>query len=72
VLLLVFRSSPFTVQWLIRTLARFCHVEIDVPFWSQHISFLFVGIIIAASIRGFLQQLMKVRRHHLHTHPAAL
>jgi hypothetical protein len=35
-------------------------VEIDVPFWSQHISFLFVGIIIAASIRGFLNQLMKV------------
>ncbi len=31
------------------------------PFWSQHISFLFVGIIIAASIRGFLNQLMKVR-----------
>jgi hypothetical protein len=64
--------SPFTVQWLIRTPVRFCHVEIDVPFWSQHISFLFVGIIIAASIRGFLQQLMKVRRHHLHTPPAAL
>lgn len=41
-------------------LPRFCHVEIDVPFWSQHISFLFVGIIIAASIRGLLNQLMKV------------
>lgn len=44
----------------ISLLLKFCHVEIDVPFWSQHISFLFVGIIIAASIRGFLNQLMKL------------
>jgi len=44
----------------ISLLLKFCHVEIDVPSWSQHISFLFVGIIIAASIRGFLNQLIKL------------
>jgi len=38
---------------------RFLYVPIDVPFWSQQISFLLVGIIIATSIRGFLNYLMK-------------
>jgi len=38
---------------------RHLHIEIDVPFWSQHISFLLVGVMIASSIRGFLNQLMK-------------
>ncbi len=35
--------------------------SIDVAFWSQNISFILVGIIIATSIRGFLNYLMKVR-----------
>lgn len=37
------------------------HVDIDIPFWSQHISFILVGVIIATSIRGFLNVIMKVR-----------
>jgi hypothetical protein len=41
-------------------LLKFIHVEIAVEFWSQHISFLLVGIIIATSIRGFLNYIMKV------------
>ena len=40
-------------------LLKYLNVQLDVPFWSQHISFLFVGIIIATSIRGFLNHLMK-------------
>lgn len=36
--------------------------EIDVPFWSQQISFLCVGLIIVASIRGLLLQMAKVHR----------
>eukprot|EP00123_Amoebidium_parasiticum_P001095 comp12099_c0_seq2/m.6833 comp12099_c0_seq2/g.6833 ORF comp12099_c0_seq2/g.6833 comp12099_c0_seq2/m.6833 type:complete len:153 (-) comp12099_c0_seq2:302-760(-) len=35
-------------------------LQIDVKFWSQHISFLCVGLIILASIRGLLIQLTKV------------
>ncbi|PRP84446.1 Golgi pH regulator-like [Planoprotostelium fungivorum] len=35
------------------------NIPIDVPFWSQHISFILVGIIIASSIRGFLNVIMK-------------
>jgi len=38
---------------------RYMNVSIDVPFWSQQISFLLVGIIIATSIRGLLNYLMK-------------
>jgi len=34
-------------------------VEVDVMFWSQQISFIVVGIIIATSIRGFLKEIMK-------------
>eukprot|EP01104_Vermistella_antarctica_P006053 TRINITY_DN1678_c0_g1_i1.p1 TRINITY_DN1678_c0_g1~~TRINITY_DN1678_c0_g1_i1.p1 ORF type:complete len:466 (+),score=118.22 TRINITY_DN1678_c0_g1_i1:433-1830(+) len=39
---------------------RIMNVDIDINFWTQTISFVLVGIIIAASIRGFLNQLMKV------------
>lgn len=34
---------------------------IQVKFWSQHISFILVGIIIVTSIRGLLITLTKVR-----------
>uniref|UniRef100_A0A7S4M9H9 Abscisic acid G-protein coupled receptor-like domain-containing protein n=1 Tax=Vannella robusta TaxID=1487602 RepID=A0A7S4M9H9_9EUKA len=34
----------------------------DVDFWSQYVSFILVGIMIAASIRGFMKNLMKVFR----------
>jgi len=49
--------DPVT-RWLDIAL-RYLHIEIDVPFWSQHISFLLVGVMVATSIRGFLIQLMK-------------
>jgi len=49
--------DPVT-RWLGLAL-KYLHIEIDVPFWSQHISFLLVGVMIASSIRGFLHQLMK-------------
>ncbi|EGC32965.1 hypothetical protein DICPUDRAFT_9193, partial [Dictyostelium purpureum] len=39
---------------------RYFHIQIDVPFWSQHISFLLVGLMTASSIRGFLNQILKV------------
>ncbi len=44
----------------IEILLKWFNVEMDVPFWSQHISFFLVGIIIASSIRGFLNYLMVV------------
>jgi hypothetical protein len=47
----VSRGFDIALKWF--------HVELDVPFWSQHISFILVGIIIASSIRGFLNYLMK-------------
>jgi len=31
---------------------------LDVPFWSQYISFILVGILIATSIRGFLKKFL--------------
>jgi len=41
-------------------LKYFLHVEIDVRFWSQHASFIFVGIIVATQIRGFLLFIMQL------------
>lgn len=38
---------------------------IQVKFWSQHISFILVGIIIVTSIRGLLITLTKVRTRTL-------
>ncbi|KAL6043624.1 Golgi pH regulator A, variant 2 [Balamuthia mandrillaris] len=54
----VVTTDPVTKGFSI--LLHIINVEIDVPFWSQQISFIFVGIIIAASIQGFLNQLMKL------------
>jgi hypothetical protein len=36
---------------------------IDIMFWSQSISFVFVGILIAASLRGFFRHLQVVTSH---------
>ena len=38
-----------------------CFVFFQVKFWSQHISFLAVGIIVVTSIRGLLITLTKVK-----------
>jgi hypothetical protein len=35
--------------------------EFDVQFWSQHISFILVGVIVITSIRGLLITLTKVK-----------
>jgi len=43
---------------------RYLHIQVDIPFWSQYISFLLVGVMIASSIRGFLNQLMKIFRNY--------
>jgi hypothetical protein len=40
-------------------LAHHIDVDLDVQFWSQQLSFLFVGIITVVSIRGMLMQLLK-------------
>eukprot|EP00053_Salpingoeca_punica_P010061 m.90565 g.90565 ORF g.90565 m.90565 type:complete len:453 (-) comp15268_c0_seq1:846-2204(-) len=40
--------------------ADYFGLEMDVKFWSQHISFMLVGIIIVSSIRSFLIQLTKL------------
>lgn len=48
-----------------------CHLTPpQVKFWSQHISFILVGIIIVTSIRGLLITLTKVQPVilQIHTH----
>lgn len=52
--------DPVT-HW-IGLLVHFFNVDFDERFWSQQISFLLVGSIIVASIRGFLLQLLKAVR----------
>ena len=32
----------------------------DVVFWSQHISFVFIGILVASNVRGFLIRMSKI------------
>uniref|UniRef100_T1KIS1 Abscisic acid G-protein coupled receptor-like domain-containing protein n=2 Tax=Tetranychus urticae TaxID=32264 RepID=T1KIS1_TETUR len=47
----VTRGIQIAVNWI--------GLEIDVKFWSQHVSFLLVGIIVISSIRGLLITLTK-------------
>jgi len=39
---------------------KFAHIDIDVVFWSQQLSFFFVGILVAISVRGFLVTVLKM------------
>lgn len=48
----VTRAFEIAVTWL--------GFDMDVRFWSQHISFLLVGVLIIASVRSLLIQLTKV------------
>lgn len=48
----VTRGMEIAVHWM--------GFEIDVTFWSQHISFLLVGCMVLTSIRGLLLTLTKV------------
>lgn len=45
---------------MISILVHYFQYEVDVQMWSQYASFVLVGVIIVASIRGFLIQIMKV------------
>lgn len=49
----VTRGLEIAVHW--------CGFEMDVAFWSQHVSFFLVGIMMVCSIRGLLITLTKVR-----------
>jgi len=48
----VTRGMEIAVHWV--------GINIDVTFWSQHISFFLVGCIVVTSIRGLLLTLTKV------------
>lgn len=52
----VTRGIEIAVHW--------CGLEMDVAFWSQHVSFFLVGCIVVTSIRGLLLTLTKVCVHH--------
>eukprot|EP00164_Ancoracysta_twista_P005128 GFYU01006992.1.p1 GENE.GFYU01006992.1~~GFYU01006992.1.p1 ORF type:complete len:461 (-),score=48.59 GFYU01006992.1:39-1421(-) len=45
------RGIEICLTWL--------HLQIDIKFWSHHVSLILVGILIVTSVRGFLRQLMK-------------
>lgn len=49
---MVTRGLEIAVHW--------CGLEMDVAFWSQHVSFILVGCIVVTSIRGLLLTLTKV------------
>ncbi|KAL7753299.1 hypothetical protein RI367_001074 [Sorochytrium milnesiophthora] len=53
------------ITYMLSTLVNHFNVSLDVNFWSQQISFIFIGILIVATIRGFLIQLMKFFRKFL-------
>jgi hypothetical protein len=40
-------------------LLHYFYLELDVDFWTQSISFAMVGIMVAASVRGFLNQVLR-------------
>jgi len=50
------------VTYGLEILVHYCGVDVNLQFWSQYASFLFVGIIIIASIRGLLIYMMKIFR----------
>ncbi|KAG0015165.1 Golgi pH regulator B [Entomortierella chlamydospora] len=50
-------TDPITA--LISKVVSYTNMTIDVRFWSQQLSFFFVGLMIVLSIRGLLQELSK-------------
>lgn len=54
----VTRGIEIAVHWI--------GFNIDVTFWSQHISFYLVGCIVVTSIRGLLLTLTKVRKKYIY------
>ncbi|KAI9230365.1 MAG: Abscisic acid G-protein coupled receptor-domain-containing protein [Piptocephalis tieghemiana] len=51
------KSDP--ISYGLATFVHHFNVELDTQFWSQQLSFFFVGIMIIASIRGLLLQILK-------------
>lgn len=51
----VTRGIEIAVHWM--------GFDIDVIFWSQHVSFFLIGCIVVTSIRGLLLTLTKVRNN---------
>lgn len=46
-----------TLQFLV----NYIGIDVDVKFWSQHCSFLVIGVIVLTSTRGLLINLTKVK-----------
>lgn len=54
------RKNDPVSQWIQLFLVYVLDVKIDVRFWSQHASFLLIGVLVATQMRGFLLQTMKM------------
>lgn len=52
------RMDPITRT--LQFLVNYIGLDVDIKFWSQHVSFLVIGIIVVTSIRGLLINLTKV------------
>ena len=52
------KRDPVTLG--LQRLVYFTHMEVDVVFWSQHISFVFIGILVFSNVRGFLIRMSKI------------
>lgn len=48
------------VTYLFEWIAHYYGMNPDMQYWTQYVSFVFVGVIIIASIRGLLIYLMKI------------
>ena len=54
------KTDPVTKG--LELVVRYLGWKVDVPFWSQYVSFWLVGVIVVTNIRGLLLQIMKVWR----------
>eukprot|EP00898_Chlorokybus_atmophyticus_P004678 jgi/Chlat1/5210/Chrsp33S00395 len=52
-------NSIDPVSRAVGVLFHTCHIRFDTVLWSQYISLLFIGVLIATSMRGFLQNVLK-------------
>jgi golgi pH regulator len=52
------KRDPVTLG--LQRLVYFTGMKVDVVFWSQHISFVFIGILVFSNVRGFLIRMSKI------------